>query len=128
MQYDLTVKYINGITNLVAALFSRRPVCMTTRAPTFCHAMIPLSYRVAVLVYVGYSCRSHFGEKLRTGRHMELNSAEDDRVWFQTLRELRRRYVFAFLWTEALRMVHHHALIWQGGVNKAVEKGCRFSW
>ena len=127
-QYDFTVKYIKGITNVVADALSRRP---TGQADCTATALLCDDSRFLSKLRSSYSLDTHAAAvlaKLNHGRRVKHYSTDSDLLWYHTKRGVRRLYVPASLRTELLRKMHDHALAGHGGVNTTVERVARSFW
>lgn len=127
-KYNYTIKYIKGVTNVVADALSRRPEEPSLCSPT---VLICENSRFLSKLRSSYSLDTHAAAviaKLGCGRRVKHYSFDDGLLWFSTRRGLRRLYVPASLRTEVLSKVHDHELAGHGGVNTTVEKVSRSFW
>ena len=126
--YDFEVKYIKGITNVVADALSRRPIMEAK-----CNATVLISEdsRFLARLRASYELDTHAAAvlaKLNSGRSVKHYTVADALLWYQTRRGPQRLYVPASLRNEVLRKSHDHILSGHGGVNTTVEKVSRFFW
>lgn len=128
LQYDFTVKYIKGITNVVADALSRRPISQQFCCAT---ALVCDDSRFVAKLRASYALDTHASAvlaKLNNGRHVKHYSVTDDLLWFSTKRGLQRLYVPSSLRNDVLRKAHDHVLSGHGGVNNTIEKLARSFW
>ena len=126
--YDYQVKYIKGITNVVADALSRRPINESECNAT---ALICEDSRFLARLRASYALDTHAAAvlaKLNSGRTVKHHSVADDLLWYQSRRGPRRLYVPTSLRNEVLRKSHDHLLAGHGGVNTTVEKVLRSFW
>ena len=128
MGYDYQVKYIKGITNVVADALSRRPIIEVECNAT---ALISEDSRFLARLRASYALDTHAAAvlaKLNSGRTVKHYTVADDLLWYHTRRGPRRLYVPTSLRGEVLRKSHDHILAGHGGVNTTVEKVSRSFW
>ena len=90
LQYDFTVKYIKGITDVVADALSRRSHGQLLRTAT---ALICDDSRFLSKLISSYALDTHASAvlaKLNNGRRVQHYSRDDGLLWFATRRALRR--------------------------------------
>ena len=119
---------MQGITNVVAEVFSRRPMSSTTCEAT---ALVCIDSRFQSKLLSSFTLDTRAAAtlaKLSTGNHVKCCNVDGYLLEFEIKRGLHRPYVLALHRTEALRKVHDHSLAGHGWVNTTVGKASRSFW
>jgi len=127
-QYDYTVQYIKGITNVVADALSRRPLAPATCGAT---AVITDGSHFLTKLRAAYALDSFAAgvvAQLEAGRRVKKYSLDDGLLWVRLRQRFKRLYIPASLRPSVLRRHHDHLLGGHGGAHTTVDKLSKLYW